>query len=389
MTNPTGLEGIVAAATRLSHVDGQAGRLILAGYAVEDLAPQASFEEVAYLFLHGGRPQPAELAAFATGLARRRALPRAAFTVLQEAAAAKALAMDALRMAAAVLSLGRAEDPMDDALTAIAAFPTIVGAYHRILGGREPAPICAGLSHGAHYLQQWSGEQPSPEQVRALETYLITVCDHGLNASTFTARVIVSTRSDVISAITGALGALKGPLHGGAPGPALDMVFEIGTPERAEGFLRSKLARGERLMGFGHRVYKVRDPRADVLGQAAERFFGKDGDRRLYDLARSVETTALRLLREHKPDRPLDTNVEFYTALLLHGLGFGSEWFTPTFAVGRVLGWAAHCLEQLREGRLIRPQSVYVGPTNLRYHPTDDRDTREAVVAHAGRSDRL
>jgi citrate synthase len=152
-----------------------------------------------------------------------------------------------------------------------------------------------------------------------------------------------------------------------APGPALDMVFEIATPDRAEAFIRAKLDRGERIMGFGHRVYRVRDPRADVLAQAAERFFSGDGDKRLYSLARSVETTALRLLREYKPERRLDTNVEFYTALLLHGIGLPTQLFTPTFAVGRVLGWSAHCLEQLAEGKLIRPQSVYVGPKGLHY----------------------
>ena len=200
-----------------------------------------------------------------------------------------------------------------------------------------------------------------------METYLNTVTDHGFNASTFTARVIVSTRSDLISGITGAVGALKGPLHGGAPGPALDMVFEIGTPERAEGVLREKLDRGERLMGFGHRVYRVRDPRADVLAAAAERFYGHGGDRGLYDLARSVEATALRLLNERKPDRRLDTNVEFYTALLLHGLGFSTDLFTPLFAVGRVAGWTAHALEQLATGRLIRPESAYVGEKGRRW----------------------
>ena len=221
-----------------------------------------------------------------------------------------------------------------------------------------------------------SAREPSAERARALETYLNTVCDHGLNASTFTARVIVSTRSDVISAITGAVGALKGPLHGGAPGPALDMVFEIGTPERAEPVIRAMLDRGERLMGFGHRVYRVRDPRADVLAAAAERFYASDGDRSLYELARHVEATALRLLRERKPDRRLDTNVEFYTALLLHGLGLPTELFTPTFAVGRVLGWSAHCLEQLRDGRLIRPQSAYIGPTERRY----DRERQTAAA---------
>ena len=200
--------------------------------------------------------------------------------------------------------------------------------------------------------------------------------DHGLNASTFTARVIVSTQSDLISAITGAVGALKGPLHGGAPGPALDMVFEIGTPERAEAVLREKLDRGERLMGFGHRVYRVRDPRADVLAAAAERFYHHGGDRGLYDLARSVEATALRLLHERKPDRRLDTNVEFYTALLLHGLGLPTELFTPTFAVGRVAGWTAHALEQLATGRLIRPQSEYVGERDRRWVPVEEREAR-------------
>ncbi|HEV8130229.1 MAG TPA: citrate synthase/methylcitrate synthase [Acidobacteriota bacterium] len=370
-----GLEGVVAASTRLSHVDGTAGRLILSGYDVEDLAPHASFEEVAYLFLHGRLPEPSERVAFAQDLAGRRTIPRAGIAVLREAAAAKAPPMDALRMAAAVLSLGRKEDPLDDALTAISSFPTIVGAYRRICIGEEPVAIRSDIPHAAHYLHQLFGGEPSRERARALETYLNTVCDHGLNASTFTARVIVSTRSDVISAITGALGALKGPLHGGAPGPALDMVFEIGTPERAETVIRAKLSRGERLMGFGHRIYRVRDPRADVLAQAAERFYSSGGDQRLYDLARSVETTALRLLREHKPDRRLETNVEFYTALLLHGLGLPAEFFTPTFAVGRVLGWAAHCLEQLREGRLIRPQSTYIGPTELHY----DRDPTSAL----------
>jgi citrate synthase len=195
------------------------------------------------------------------------------------------------------------------------------------------------------------------------------VCDHGLNASTFAARVIVSTGSDITSAITGAVGALKGPLHGGAPGPALDMVFDIGAPARAEPEIRARLDRGERLMGFGHRVYRVRDPRADVLARAAEQFYAGGSNRDLYELARHVETTALRLLRERKPDRRLDTNVEFYTALLLHGVGLPTDLFTPTFAVGRVLGWVAHCQEQRREGRLIRPQSAYIGPTGRRYQP--------------------
>ena len=362
-----GLDGIVAASTRLSNVDGEAGRLTIAGYAVEDLAPNATFEEVAFLLLKGRLAEPDEQRRFARDLAARRSLPRGATSVLGEAAAAGTPPMDALRMAAPLLSLGRAEDPMDDALTAIAAFPTIVGTYWRIRRGETPVAVDGDLPHAAHYLHQISGVAPSPQRTRALETYLNTVCDHGLNASTFTARVIVSTHADVISAVTGAIGALKGPLHGGAPGPALDMVFDVGSPDRAEAVIRAMLDRGERLMGFGHRVYRVRDPRADVLGRAAERFYAGDGDQSLYQLARVVEATALRLLRERKPDRRIDTNVEFYTALLLHGLGLPTEMFTPTFAVGRVVGWAAHCLEQLRDGRLIRPQSRYVGPTGLQF----------------------
>jgi citrate synthase len=207
-----------------------------------------------------------------------------------------------------------------------------------------------------------SGEIPSDERVRGLETYLNTVVDHGLNASTFTARVIASTNSDFVSAITGAIGALKGPLHGGAPGPALDMVFEIGNAARAEEVLRWKIESGEKLMGFGHRVYKVRDPRADVLAVAAERMFTRGGDLALYELALAVERVAIRLLEEFKPGRNLQTNVEFYTALLLHGLGLDVPLFTPTFAISRVAGWIAHCFEQRRANRIIRPQSVYRGP---------------------------
>ncbi len=372
-----GLDNVVAATTRLSQVDGEAGRLTIAGYAVDDLAPHASFEEVAYLLLHGNLPEPEQLLTFTHDLAARRELPHAAIGVLREAASAKTPPMDALRMVAPLLSLGRPEDPLEDAMTAIASFPTIVGAYWRLRNGEQPVAVRADLRHAAHYLHQLFGSEPSAERARGLETYLNTVCDHGLNASTFAARVIVSTRSDVISAITGAVGALKGPLHGGAPGPALDMVFEIGTPDRAESVIRAKLDRGERLMGFGHRIYRVRDPRADVLGQAAERFFSSGVDQSVYDLARQVEATALRLLRDHKPDRRLDTNVEFYTALLLHGLGLPTELFTPTFAVGRVLGWSAHCLEQLREGRLIRPQSAYIGPLGLQY----EASTSGAVVS--------
>jgi citrate synthase len=340
---------------------------------VEELAPRATFEEVVYLLWHGSLPNAEQLRALTADLSARRRPPAPTLRLLREAAKDGVPPMDALRMAASTLSVGRKESPEDDARTLVAAFPAIVGAYWRFRNGAEPVEPVAELSHAEHCLNQVFGSEIGPERARGLDTYLNTVCDHGLNASTFAARVVVSTHSDLVSAITAAVGALKGPLHGGAPGPALDMVLEIGRAERAEAVIRRKLERGERLMGFGHRIYRVRDPRADVLAMAAERFYATEGNRELYELARAVEKTAVRLLAEHKPDRRLDTNVEFYTALLLHGLGLPTELFTPIFAVGRVLGWTAHCLEQLREGRLIRPESTYVGPTGLRFQALDAR----------------
>lgn len=364
MTHPNphipGLEGVVAAETRLSHVDGQRGELIIAGFPLAELAANATFEETAYLLWNGRLPTDTELTHFRHTLARYRPLSAATLTLLRGAAQRNVPGMDALRMAAGTASLDVAgEQDLPAAL--LARFPTIVAAYRRLRCGREPIPPDAGLGHAANFLAMLDGAPPSAARTRALETYLNTVVDHGLNASTFTARVIVSTGSDLASAVTGAVGALKGPLHGGAPGPALDMVFEIGSADRAEAYLREKLARGERLMGFGHRVYKVRDPRAEVLATAAETLYRADGDVSLYELAKSVEETAVRLLAEFKPGRKLQTNVEFYTALLLHGLGLDTDLFTPTFAVGRVAGWIGHCLEQRENGRLIRPQSVYVG----------------------------
>lgn len=366
-----GLEGVVAASTRLSLVDGRAGRLILAGYAVEEIAPRAKFEELAHLLWYGRAANAQELKELSADLASRRRLSRATWALLREAAGSSTPAMDALRMAVGTLSLGRPESPEEDARALVAALPAVVGGYWRLSNGQEPLEPREDLSHAEHCLHQIFGGEIGPERARGLETYLNTVCEHGLNASTFAARVIVSTRSDLVSAVTGAIGALKGPLHGGAPGPALDMVFEIGSADRAEKVILSKLARGERLMGFGHRIYRVRDPRADVLAAAVAKFYASEGDQKVYVLAREVEKIALRILAERKPGRGLDTNVEFYTALLLHGLGMPTQLFTPTFAVARVLGWTAHCLEQLREGRLIRPESEYTGPLGLRYPPVN------------------
>lgn len=380
MSHPTttyipGLEGVVAAETRLSSVDGQAGELIIGGFPVEELAGRATFEETVYLLWHDALPTAVQLAAFHQELATQRALPEATLALLRAAAAQEAPVIDALGMGATTLSLGlREDDPLATAKALIARFPTIVAAYWRLRQGQEPLAPQPRLSHAANYLYMLFGQEPRPEHGRGLETYLNTVVDHGMNASTFTARVIISTRSDLVSAVVGALGALKGPLHGGAPGPALDMVFEIGQAARAEAYLRRKLEQGERLMGFGHRIYKVRDPRAEVLSAAAAQMYQGNGHRALYDLSRQVEQTAIALLAEYKPGRNLQTNVEFYTALLLHGLGLPPELFTPTFAIGRVGGWTAHCFEQQQLNRLIRPQSSYVGPKDRRWLAVGERE---------------
>jgi citrate synthase len=363
-----GLEDVVAAETRLSGVDGEAGELTIAGFPVEELAGRASFEETVYLLWHDALPDSGQLAEFRAELAGRRELPPATLDLLR--AVGQVPAMDALRMAVGTVSPGTDDD---EALALVARIPTIVAAYSRMLEGEEPVAPDPEFGHAANYLYMLTGEVPGAEFTRALDTYLSTVSDHGMNASTFAARVIVATRSDFVSAVVGAIGALKGPLHGGAPGPALDVVFEIGDASRAEAYLREKLGRGERLMGFGHRIYRVRDPRADVLAAAAERLYATDGDIELYELALEVEQVALALLAEHKPGRNLQTNVEFYTALLLHGLGLPTQLFTPTFAAGRVAGWTAHCSEQRALDRLIRPKSVYVGSKDGRWVPLEER----------------
>lgn len=346
-----GLAGVVAARTALSHVDGSRGELLIAGADVEELAPDLTFEQMINRLLG--------IEGAAERLPAHRALTPATLEILDHCRHRPP--MDALRIGVGSLELIEGSRT-DQALSLLAKLPSLVASHDRLRRNLDPGlPPTTGSTARA-LLEHLSGSPPSDARVRALDTYLNTVCDHGMNASTFTARVIASTGSDLVSALTGAIGALKGPLHGGAPGPALDMVFEVGRASRAESILRAKLENGERLMGFGHRIYRVRDPRADVLASAAHKLAEAGEHRELFELARAVEQTALRLLAEFKPDRKLDTNVEFYTALLLHGIGLESGLFTPTFAVGRALGWIAHCFEQMDYGKLIRPDSVYVGP---------------------------
>jgi citrate synthase len=351
--NP-GLDDVVAAETVLSHVDGAGGRLVVRGHELEDIAGR-SFEAVLALLWNGLIPQPSteEGIRAALGAARLMAFKQVAPVI---AATDRLSAVEALRLL--LSTLADAEGTPHHVL-AVAAVPVFVAAIARRQQGRAPIAPDAGIAQAADFLRMLRGEDAAAAHVRALETYLVSVADHGLNASTFTARVIASTRAGLLSSVVGALCALKGPLHGGAPGPVLDMFDAIGSFENIRPWLDRALARDERLMGFGHRVYRVRDPRADVLKGAASSLRG--GENRIR-FAEAVEAEALALLAQHHPGRRLDTNVEFYTALVLEALVIPRDSFTNVFAMGRMAGWTAHVLEQERIGRLIRPQSRYVGP---------------------------
>lgn len=349
-----GLDDVVAAHTVLSEVDGAAGRLVIRGHSLAELAGRTSFEEMAALMLDGllpGFPRGRELSAALDnarselfGLVMRTRLPISLAPI------------EALRAWTALIPDGEDAGTAVKLLAAPAVFTAAAVRRQRGLELVGPEP---GRSQAANMLGMMLGTVPTAAQAAALDTYLVTVADHGLNASTFAARVVASTRAGLVSAVLAGISALKGPLHGGAPGPVIEMLDAIGEPANARAWLEEALDRGERLMGFGHRIYRVRDPRADALKQAIARL-GADAGR--LRLAEAVEQAALAILRERKPGRSLETNVEFYTALLLEALGFPPEAFTCVFALGRTTGWLAHAREQIETGRLIRPQSVYVGP---------------------------
>jgi len=348
-----GLEGVVAAETVLSEVDGAAGVLIVRGHSLDELAGKITYEDVVALLFGGFYPDlPRDL---------RAALGAARTEVFAEVAALDTGLLDRTpieAMRALTARLGDGDD-MQVALRLLAAPAVFTAAVVRAQAGEAPVAPDASLSHAADILRMLRGKPASKAEADALDTYLVTVADHGLNASTFAARVVASTRAGLTSAVLAGISALKGPLHGGAPGPVIEMLDEIGEPGNARTWIEAALARGDRLMGFGHRIYKVRDPRADALKTAVRWLDARQG--RL-EFAEAVEAAALAILREHKPNRSLETNVEFYTALLLEALDFPPSAFTCVFAMGRVAGWLAHSREQLAGGRLIRPASVYVGP---------------------------
>jgi citrate synthase len=374
-----GLEGVTAAATQIAEVDGRNGRLTLRGYDIGELSGKVMFEEVAYLLWNGKLPSRAEYDDLKAEMSQARDLPAPVLAALRELAP-HAEGMHMLRMGAAMLSLG---DPDVDSLDLGGAkrraarlqaqMPALVAHTWRLRQRQEIVPPKPehGLAEGFLYMLE--GQQPDPARVDGLNAYMVAVSEHGLNVSTFCARVAISTDSDMVSALTAAVGALKGPKHGGVPGPVLDMLRAIGSPDNTDAYIRAEMAAGRRIMGFGHRIYKVRDPRAALLSAAAEKMAALTGDYGLLTLTQSIEQTTINVLAELKPGRDLYANVELYAALILHAVGVPSPLFTPVFAVGRTSGWTAHMIEQLDGNRIIRPESVYVGPRGLKWQPMDER----------------
>jgi citrate synthase len=354
-----GLEGVVAAQTAISEVDGANGRLIYrGGYLIEDLAPVVTYEEVAYLLWNGDLPNQKQLDALRKPMAAARSLNKAGRGALM-AMDPQTDPMDVLRTV--VSAQGATNTPMkptlDEAIALTAVFPTIVGAAYRRRQGKEVIEPRDELSHSANLLWMMEGKEADPRRVRWVDAYLVLLADHGLNASTFAARVIASTASDLTSSVVGAIGALKGAAHGGATFAARTMLDKIGSAENAEKWMREANARHERFAGFGHRVYRTYDPRAKILRETA-----RSASPELHRTAARTEELALQILHEAHPERPNATNVDFWASVVLTGAGIPKEMFTCIFATSRVVGWTAHVLESLADLRIIRPASEWTGP---------------------------
>ena len=350
-----GLEGVVAARTQLSDVNGEAGRLVIRGFDVETLSQQKRFVEVAHLLWEGFFSDLPDQKALEGRLGHART---EAFERMMSAGGVPG-DLNGIEAVRALLALLPDGDDLETAVMTTAGVAVFTSAVGRSLKALPPVRPDGALDHATDALRMLHGQPIRPVQAAALDAYLVTISDHGLNASTFAARVTASTLAGLTSAVLTGVSTLKGPLHGGAPGPVIDMLDAIGDASNAQDWIEAALTRGDRLMGFGHRIYRVRDPRADALKRVLKTLPMETG--RLA-LAEAVEVAALDILRAHKPARSLETNVEFYTALLLEALGYPRELFTCVFAMGRSLGWIAHAREQVMSGRLIRPQSVYIGP---------------------------
>ncbi|QHA07297.1 citrate synthase [Streptomyces broussonetiae] len=365
---PRGLAGVVVTETEIGDVRGREGFYHYRQYSAVELARTRGFEDVWHLLVHGTLPDAERGAAFAAETAALRRLPEEVRAALPAIAAASRASgpLSGLRTALSLLGASRGMRPVydidadrrrADTLAACAAVPTLLTALYRLGQGLEPVEPRKDLAYAANYLYMLTGEEPEPRRARAVEQYLISTIDHGFNASTFTARVIASTGADVAACLTGAVGALSGPLHGGAPSRALDTLDAIGTPDRIDAWIRERVLGGDRIMGFGHAIYRTEDPRSRMLREVAQSFGGPR-----VDFAVAVERRVEAILAELKPGRELHTNVEFYAGVVMELCGLPREMFTPTFAAARVVGWSANILEQAADSKIIRPVARYVGP---------------------------
>lgn len=369
---PRGLKGVIVTETAIGDVRGTEGFYHYREFSAVDLARTRTFEDVWHLMVHGTLPGPAELAEFTGRTAALRRLPDDVRDALPAIArsGARSGPLAGLRTALSLAGASAGFRPLydigadrrlTDALVACAQVPTLLTALYRLGQGLEPVEPREDLPYAANYLYMLTGRVPDPARARAIESYLISTVDHGFNASTFTARVVASTGADLAACLTAAVGALSGPLHGGAPSRALDTLDAIGTPDRIDGWLREHIEAGDRIMGFGHPVYRTEDPRSRMLKGIAGGFGGD-----LVDFALKVEERAEAVLAELKPGRELHINVEFYAGVVMELCGLPREMFTPTFAAARSVGWCANILEQAQDSKIIRPSARYVGPPPAR-----------------------
>jgi len=367
-----GLEGMIAGETVLSLVNGEDSRLLYRGIPVGELTHNSTYEETVYFLWNGKFPVQAELDEFKKSLAQQRQGPEALLKIIKEIPTS-ANPMGALRTLVSLLALF---DPQSDkidmpnlhrvAARLVAVIPTLIAAFHRNRQGKSPIGPDPSLSHAANFLYMMNGEKPAKEMERALDAYLILLADHGFNASTFSARVTIATQSDMFSAVTSAIGTLKGDLHGSANQRAMEMILDIGSPDRAEAYVRDLLAKKKKVMGFGHRIYKKEDPRATAFRSIANELCERVGEKKWMEISNRVEKVM-------HDDKGIPCNVDFFSSTVLYILGFPVDFFTTVFAASRVAGWTAHVIEQLSDNRLIRPQAVYTGPQEQHYVPMGQR----------------
>lgn len=351
-----GLKGVVAVQTGIASVDGDKGELRYRGNLVEGVIEGKSFEETAFFLWYGHQPDKHELKKWKASFLKYREIPEHILEIAKLLPKETPI-MDGLRTLVSAYNFSHSV-PEQQALALVSAFPVLTAMLYRLQQGLPPIVARDDLSHTANYLWMLKGTEPAAAQIEALETYLKLTMEHGMNASTFAARVTVSTESDMVSAITSAIGTMKGPLHGGAPSGVIDLLEEIETLERIEPVIASKLDQGEKIMGFGHRIYRTEDPRSILLRETCLALAGEDS---WLDLAVSAEQEIIRLLNERKPGRALYTNVEFYAAAIMRSVDMPLTLFTPTFSVARIVGWTAHVLEQQQDNAIFRPQSEYIG----------------------------